>query len=156
MNSSNQNMRPVQQYMGRPLRLPTHSYGWTGTYFVAIWAEGAGPVFAIPEVRAILEENWHALTQPFPGLILDAFAILPDHVQCIISLEGNTNRAMTLGRVIEAYKSLTAVSWLRYMETIGRECPGRLWQRNYFERVIHDASELEQVRQYIRGFSSNT
>lgn len=155
MNSSNHDVRPVQQSMGRPLRLPTHSYGWRGSYFVAIWAAGAGPVFAIPEVRAILEENWHALPRPFPGLMLDAFAILPDHVQCIISLEGNTDRAMTLGRVIESYKSLTAVSWLRYMEAMGRECPGRLWQRNYFEHVIHNVSEQEKIRQYIRGFSCN-
>jgi len=28
---------------------------------------------------------------------------------------------------------------------------GKLWQRNYYERVIRDDSELHRVREYITG-----
>ena len=31
--------------------------------------------------------------------------------------------------------------------------PGRLWQRNYYERVIRDEGELGAIREYIRNNS---
>jgi putative transposase len=31
------------------------------------------------------------------------------------------------------------------------ECSGRIWERNYYERIIRDVNELEQTRQYIRN-----
>lgn len=29
--------------------------------------------------------------------------------------------------------------------------PGRLWQRNYYERVIRNEDELADIREYIRS-----
>jgi len=138
------------RYNRHPLRLKTHNYGWTGTYFVTIRAEGDEPLFNIPELRQILRETWENLPQRFPGLTLDEFVVMPDHVHFIIWLEGNVENAPTLGRVVGAYKSLTTVAWPRHIQNTGVERSGLFWQRNYFERIIRDAPELEQTRQYIR------
>lgn len=78
---------------------------------------------------------------------------MPNHVHFIVRLEGNIEKAATLGRVIGAYKSLTAVAWLHHIETLGStgiELPGHIWQRNYYDHIIRDALELEQKRKYIR------
>ncbi len=134
---------------GRPLRLPTHNYGWTGTYLVTILAEAYAPSFEDPALRRILEETWQALPRPFPGLILDTFVIGVQQVQFILSFEGNTNRTMTLGRVVEAFKSLVAVAWLSHLEQVRSPTPTppmRIWQRSYTERCLHDAHEVEQAR----------
>jgi hypothetical protein len=139
---------------GRPLRLPTHNYGWTGTYLVTIQAEAYAPSFEDPALRRILEETWQALPRPFPGLLLDTFVIGPQQVQFILSFEGNTNKAMTLGRVVEAYKSLVAVAWLAHLEQVRSASPTppmRIWQRSYSERCLHDACELEQARRALRN-----
>ena len=132
-------------------RLPTHNYGWSGTYFVTIRAIQREPYFEIPELRAILVEVWEALPKRFPNVTLDEFVIMPDHIHFIIELEGNVENPPTLGNVVGAYKSLAAVAWLRHIETTGMECSGRIWERNYYERVIRDVNELEQTRQYIRN-----
>ncbi|WP_376796780.1 hypothetical protein [Thermogemmatispora sp.] len=146
--------RSEKSQVGRPLRLPTHAYGWTGTYLVTIQAEPYAPGFEDPALRRILEETWQALSRPFPGLILDTFVVGSQEVHFIVSFEGNTNKAMTLGRVVEAFKSLVAVAWLAHLEQVrapGPTPPLRIWQRSYSERCLHDPQEVEQVRQALRS-----
>jgi REP element-mobilizing transposase RayT len=133
------------------LRMKTHNYGWSGTYFVTIRAVQREPIFETAELRTILTETWEALPQRFEGVTLDEFVIMPDHIHFIIWLEGNVEKPATLGDVVGAYKSLTTVAWLRHIKATGMECSGIIWQRNYYERDIRDADELEQTRQYIRN-----
>src|SRR5713226_10131621 len=132
-------------------RLPTHNYGWSGTYFVTIRAIQREPYFEIPELRAILVEVWEALPKRFPNVTLDEFVIMPDHIHFILRLEGNVKNAPTLGGVIGAYKSLTTVALLRHTQATNRECSARCWQRDYLEHVIRDAQEMEKKRHYIRN-----
>ncbi len=138
------------RYKRQSLRMPKHNYGWTGTYFVTIRAVQREPIFETPELCTILIETWKSLPERFVGATLDEFVIMPDHIHFIIELEGNVEKPVTLGDVIGAYKSLTTVAWIRHIKATGMERSGIIWQRNYFERDIRDAHELEQTRQYIR------
>ena len=130
--------------------MKTHNYSWTGTYFITMRAVQREPIFETPELRTILNDTWQALPERFPGVTLDEFVIMPDHIHFIIWIEGNVEKRVSLGNVIGAYKSLTAVAWLRHIKSTGMECSARIWQRNYFEHVIRDDDDLEQKRQYIR------
>jgi REP element-mobilizing transposase RayT len=58
---------------------------------------------------------------------------------------------VSLGAVVGAYKSLVAVSWLRSLKANAPLRSGRVWQRNYYERIIRDEAELTRVREYIRN-----
>ncbi len=54
--------------------------------------------------------------------------------------------APTLGEVVGAFKSVVATKWRE------KNAPyryARVWQRNYYERVIRDEEELNRVREYI-------
>ena len=55
-----------------------------------------------------------------------------------------------LGDVVGAYKSLATVEYARGVRA-GRWQPffKRLWQRNYYERIIRDQNELDRAREYI-------
>ena len=110
-----------------------------------------GPLFETPELRAILIETWHDLPNRFPGLTLDEFVVMPDHVHFIIHLEGNVEKPATLGQVIGAYKTITTVAWLGHIEATGMNCSSRFWQANYFERILRDIDELEEKREYTRN-----
>ena len=58
--------------------------------------------------------------------------------------------APTLGEVMGAYKSLTTIEYARGVTTWGwQSFDRRLWQRNYYERVIRDGRELDRAREYI-------
>ncbi len=105
------------RYHRKSVRLKSHNYGWSGSYFVTICVEMREPIFDKLELRTILTDTWKALPDRFPGLTLDEFVIMPDHIHFIVHLEGNVEKPVTLGEVIRAYKSITAIAWLRYIET---------------------------------------
>ncbi|WP_201764193.1 transposase [Desulfococcus multivorans] len=58
-----------------------------------------------------------------------------------------TGKRKPIGRLIGAFKT---VSTKRINEL--RHTPGtKLWQRNYWEHIIRDESELNHIRDYIRN-----
>src|SRR5579859_4514385 len=71
---------PKRFYRGKSLRLPKHDYSWTRAYFVTGCAITRDPIFEIPALHTILQETWDALPARFPGVTLDAFVIMPDHI----------------------------------------------------------------------------
>lgn len=58
--------------------------------------------------------------------------------------------APTVGDVLDWFKSMTTNAYIRRVNEHGwPPFPGRLWQRNYYERVIRDERELDAARKYI-------
>jgi putative transposase len=131
--------------------MPEHDYASSGAYFVTIRTYQSEALLEVPELHAILTEEWHALPNRFPGVTLDEFVIMPDHIHFILWLDKKTEDAPTLGNIVGAYKSLTTLAWLKHIKAAGLERSGRLWQRNYFEHILYSKVQLEQRRQYIRN-----
>lgn len=56
----------------------------------------------------------------------------------------------SLGRVIQAFKSLTTHTYINGVNNHGwHPIPGRLWQRIYYEHALRNEEELNNVREYI-------
>jgi REP element-mobilizing transposase RayT len=114
----------------------------------------------------------------YPGITLDEFVIMPNHVHVILGLcvgagpracpsgaldaidkqeNGRTRGAaptenrLSLPEVIRQFKTFTTK---KYSEGVLRgdwpEFQKRLWQRNYYEHIIRNEGELDHSRQYIR------
>jgi len=175
----------------RSVRLPAYDYTQPGAYFVTICSQHRECVFGeVLQGQMILngpgqmvELVWRQLPQWYPGVEVDAFAIMPNHVHGIVVLVGagpvgagpracpehsgrpqvDSGRpqvdsgqpqgvapTMSLPDVIHRFKSLTTARYRAGVLQDGwRPFPGRLWQRNYYEHVIRNDSELARVRQYI-------
>lgn len=58
---------------------------------------------------------------------------------------GGTNPGSTLGDIICAFKSRTAIHINRYRNTQGKP----VWQRNYYEHIIRNEESMERIREYI-------
>ncbi len=58
------------------------------------------------------------------------------------SMQGS---APTLGDVVRAFKSISAIRVNRHLSRSGQP----LWQRNYYEHIIRTDDELYRIRQYI-------
>src|SRR6266849_4961390 len=149
-NMDHQHYNP-DRFTRKSLRLSTRKYTEAGAYFVTIRALPPDPLFAIPKLRYILLDTWQTLPKRFPGVTLDEFVVMPDHIHFILWLDGTRDNAPTLGRVIGAYKSLTTVTWLNHIKARNMSWSGHVWQRNYYEHVVRNPSELEEKRQYIRN-----
>jgi REP element-mobilizing transposase RayT len=117
---------------------------------------------------------WNALPRHYAGVEVDSFVVMPNHMHGIIILtnelevpvgagpracpsSGHSGRprgaaptTMTLGNVVHRFKSLTTAKYRRGVnEQDWSPFPGRLWQRNYYEHVIRNASDLFNARRYI-------
>lgn len=88
-------------------------------------------------------------------------ARLPDVAQfrAGIGERGGTDDAMpgtTLGDVTGAYKSITTNHYIIGVKQNGwPSFPGKLWQRNYYERIIRNNEELNRIRKYIINNPAN-
>ena len=135
----------------RSVRLPHYDYSLPGPYFVTVCLDWRQPLLAIPEVRKIVEENWQALPQRYPGIKLDEFIIMSDHIHFILWLNPQRECRPTLGQVVGAYKSLTARAALEYLRATGHACGKHFWQRDFNEHVIQNEAELQERQLYIRN-----
>jgi REP element-mobilizing transposase RayT len=140
----------------RSIRLPEHDYSSVGAYFVTICTEHRQPVLRARSAQQDVDDAWRWLARRFATVTLDDVIVMPDHIHFVIWLQDcdeseaagpARERTPTLGRVVGAFKTVVAQSINARRGTIGR----RVWQRNYFERVVRDDDELERVREYIRN-----
>jgi len=130
-------------------RLPFYDYRSSGAYFVTICTYKRQRVLEIPTIRTALHERWHQLSQRFPGVQLDEFVIMPDHVHSLLYLNGNMTDAPTLGKVIGTWKAWVTIAWRNYHRDTQTLCLRHLWQKDYYEHVIRNEEDLKLTREYI-------
>jgi REP element-mobilizing transposase RayT len=69
-----------------------------------------------------------------------AYVVMNDHVHVMFSPSG----AQALERIVHGWKSFTAH---RMQRLHGRQ--GRVWQDEYFDRIVRDEQEFEEKFDYI-------
>jgi len=145
------------------LRLKGYDYSSIGTYYVTICVKDRENIFGeIRRDKIILNENgiivrdyWNDLKKHFLNIKIGSFVIMPDHIHGIISIVGagfprpeyvgRGDRAPTLGDIVAYFKYGTTRDI-----NFNKKTPGmHLWQRNYYEHIIRNESELNEVREYI-------
>lgn len=148
-------------------RLKNWDYGSHGLYFVTICTKNKQPYFGRitnnvemqnfaslqPTIMGnIAQQYWNEIPKHFPFAELDAFVIMPDHVHGILFLnkptytEWNPNafgsQSQNLASIIRGYKAAVK----KYATLSNLEFD---WQARYYDRVIHEGSELHATRKYI-------
>jgi REP element-mobilizing transposase RayT len=162
----------------RSIRLREYDYSSVGAYFVTVCANGreclfgdiADDVMRVNDAGRMVYEWWLKLPERFPPVSLDEFVIMPNHFHGIIVFTNHTNDFQnqnqnqgddkvrpfgtienSLGRVVQAFKSLTTVEYVKGVNDLNwSPFSGRLWQRNYYERIIRNENEMSAIREYIR------
>ena len=78
---------------------------------------------------------------------------MPDHVHFMFAFKQNRATARvapTVGSVVGAYKSLVANEWRKSCNE-KNEPSAKIWQRNYFEHVIRNRQDYEEIKLYIHN-----
>ncbi len=81
----------------------------------------------------------------------------PDACNKPETTDANTNvtrqgrhAGLPLHRVVQWFKTMTTNEYLRNIYEKGwQRLDGKLWQRNYYERIIRNETEMNRIRQYI-------
>ena len=150
----------------RSLRLKGYDYSRAGAYFVTICTHGRECLFGeimdgemrLNAAGQAAQAEWVRLPERFQSIELDEFVIMPNHLHGIILVgaglappdsgaasRGAASSAPTLGHILRAFKSISAIAVNRLLGRSGRS----LWQRNYYEHIVRSENELARIREYI-------
>jgi REP element-mobilizing transposase RayT len=130
-----------------------------------------GGEMRLNDVGRIVDRCWNAIPSYFPHVALDKFVIMPNHIHGIIAvgaknlspktspndatgekdaarekdfspLRGTTK---TIGSIVRGFK-IGVTKWMRSNTSIHK-----VWQRNYWERIIRSDAELSDICEYIQN-----
>jgi putative transposase len=161
-------------YHRHSIRLKGYDYSLPGAYFVTVLSFHQKPVFGSIKSGLfkaningnIVRECWHELFKHYCNINLDAFVVMPNHIHGIVFMEDTRvfprhdvgaglrpapTKLHELSEIIRAFKSFSA---RRINEP--RKTPGTpVWQRNYYEHIIRNDKELNDIREYINNNVTN-
>ncbi|HEX2697373.1 MAG TPA: transposase [Anaerolineales bacterium] len=156
----------------RSIRVQEYDYAQGGAYFVTIVASEREPLFGkieneemkLSPLGEIAHAEWFKTAELRSKVKLweDEFVVMPNHVHGVIWIEEDDNvgarrrRAPTerfgkpisgsLPTIIRAYKSAVTYAVNEMRGTRGAP----VWQRNYYEHVIRNQNDLENIYKYIQ------
>ena len=163
----------TQKCQRRSIRLKDYDYSQEGAYFVTICTQNKMMLFENDGIRAVAERCWQEIPEHFSNVQLDEWIIMPNHLHGILIIIDKC-RAMTycatsdhnfrrgdpvgrpyirphgpapdsIGTIIGQFKSVVTKKVNKLRGTPG----AAIWQRNYYEHVIRNETDLNDVRQYI-------
>lgn len=151
----------------RSIRLPGFNYSSANWYYVTICVQDRkcflgkiinGNLYLLP-FGHLVHKFIATIDQHYPGVNIDIFQIMPNHIHLIIILgsHGRTQGpAPTLGAIIQRFKTMTTHNYLDGMKIFGwKQFNGKLWQRDYYEHIVRDETDLNRIREYIHNNVTN-
>ena len=141
----------------RTIRLPGYDYAGSGAYFVTVVTQGRAQLLGsvvdgmlrMSDAGRMIERWWHSVPERYESAEIDEFIVMPNHVHGVIFLR-EADRLMPLAQAIRWFKTITTNEYIRSVEEHNwPRFDRRLWQRNYFERIIRNEGELQAIRNYI-------
>jgi putative transposase len=174
----------------RSIRLQGYDYSQPGAYFLTICTQDRECLFGeivngemwLNNAGKMIQTVWDEIPAHYPGIDIDEFAMMPNHIHGIIVIVGAAPRGrpdsgqpgptgptgkteptgqprgvaptveLSLPDVAHRFKTMTTKRYADGVKQHGwRPFPGKLWQRNYWEHIVRNESELDSIRDYIRN-----
>jgi REP element-mobilizing transposase RayT len=155
---SDMQLRPPDQPQRKKIRLDGFDYSRPGYYYVTLCTQNhqlwlgtiVNSEMCLNRAGQIVQSTWKSLPKRFPGIHLEQFVIMPNHMHGIIVLTeearypGARKRSKPLLEdIIRTFKGYASYSIHRAVALNFK------WQRRFYESVVRDDRVLDYVRQYI-------
>ena len=145
------------------IRLKGYDYSRVGAYFITICTHNRELLFGEIKTKMIIQKWWDKLPDKFPSIQIDQFIIMPNHIHGIIFItsvgadpsvcpnQGQSHRiAPTLATAVQWFKTMTTNDYIKVCRSRNTKLfQKKLWQRNYYEHIIRNETDLSSIRQYI-------
>ncbi len=158
-------MRRIASYHGRAPRCPNHDQRLGGWYFVTIKTEGR--VLMLGQVRDralcrtpegdIVAEEWLRTGELRAGVTLGPWVVMPDHFHALLEVKRSATVLVEAPRLHRHPRSIASIVACFKAASTGRinRLHGtprrRIWQSNYYDRVIRDEQGWQAVARYIEN-----
>ena len=159
-------------------RLSEYDYGQEGAYFVTLCTQNRARLFqmelpvgnglcAVPEGaddrngttrrscptegNAIIHKWVRETERKFPNIAIDKYVIMPDHLHLIVTIK-ERHAGRSLPDVMRFFKTMTTNDYIRGVKD-GTLTPfdGKLWQKSYYDHVIRNQQDYNEIWQYIEN-----
>lgn len=147
-------------------------YTQNGFYFVTICSQNREEIFGeiknnqmiLNDAGRLISRIWNDIPKNNFGIGIDKFCVMPNHIHGIIFIkcrgviyharinndrlvkQGAMNCAPTsLGRIIRLFKGKCTFEINKLNRTQGY----KIFQRNYYERIIRNEKEYLKIKEYI-------
>jgi len=157
----------------RSIRLAEYDYASEGLYYVTLCTYDRRHILGkvkegemnLSSIGEMVQKGWRELPRYDPRISLDESIVMPNHLHGIIVIDRNglefhcgrargpapTNDPLSLPDLMQRFKSWTT---RQYLDT-NPSLRGLLWQRNYYEHIIRNDTDLSRIREYIRTNPQN-
>jgi putative transposase len=155
----------------KKIRLQEYDYSLPGGYFVTVCTFDKQDIFGnvldekmmLSREGIIAQECWKKIPEHFKYVLLDEFIVMPDHIHGVIiitddktvgtrhtvSLRGYKKfghpECGSLSTIVGSYKSAVT----KQIHELHHEQQTPVWQSRYYDRVIRNQKELDNIRKYI-------
>ena len=153
--------KELNKYQIKSIRADWWDYSSSGLYFITICTQQMHHFFGeIEKEKVILnktgniaKKNWELIPKYFPFVSIGPFIIMPNHLHGIIAIEKNQKtsnkvsakfgpQSGNLASIIRGYKSSVTIE-------ARKTNPLFCWQARFYDRIIRDETELQNIIQYI-------
>ncbi len=151
----------IKMFTRKSIRLRNYNYSQPGAYFITIcshnrallFGEVVDGVMVLNELGRIATQSWKGMEQHYDYISLDEWVVMPNHFHGILVINarrGGSRAAPTpkikpLGQLVGAFKTISTKQINQLRHTPG----AKVWQRNYYEHIIRNDTDLAQIREYI-------
>lgn len=161
----------MEKQTRKPNRLKDYDYSQNGAYFITICTKDRKPILSTIENRTttvgeglappetkltdygkIIETELLKLEQRYIYLKIDKYVIMPNHIHLLLQLDneaGGASPSPTISDIICAFKSLSI------KECKKRSQAGILFQRSFYDHIIRDEYDYQNIWQYIESNPMN-
>ena len=89
----------------------------------------------------VVDHSVHQIPVLNPGVCIDAYCIMPDHVHMVVTLTGK-HEGSSIPEIIGRFKS--------YTDHLFRVSHGfNLWQRDYYDHIVRNQDDFNTIVEYI-------
>jgi len=130
-------------------------------------------VMVLNDSGKMVQQIWNEMPKYYPGVELGEFIVMPDHIHGIIKIndppvgatprgcpygtnnkpnQNNKKIPISLPYLMDCFKTMTTTKYINGVKTSKwKPFHKRLWQRNYWERIIRNEAEYARIAEYIRN-----
>jgi REP element-mobilizing transposase RayT len=134
-------------------RLNGHDYSLPGLYFVTINTHKNIHIFGkiiqgkmqLNPAGNIVQNFWENIPDHCPGLQLDTFIVMPNHLHGILLLTDESPNRKSVSEIIRGFKTWSAK---KINEMHGNK-GSPVWQCSFHDHIIRNEQSLAKIREYI-------
>lgn len=98
----------------------------------------------LSKIGIVIENEIYKLNTVYENIKVDKYQIMPNHIHLIIFIyedsNGRTQFAPTISRIIKQFKG-----------SITKQIGFSIWQKSFYDRIIRNEKEYQEVWNYIHN-----